>query len=1005
MKKLLKLLVLGFGVLVILIISAGIIITNLDPNNYKKFIITKVKEQTGRDLILSGPIKLEYYPWINIEINGITLGNAKGFGEQPFFHSDYLTLRVKALPLLKKQVNMDIIQIQGARIYLAKNKQGITNWDDLVQGESKSGKSSDSGFNSGSLAALMLGGLDIRNASLIWDDQAAGINYSMTNLNLSTGNLILGEPIDLKISLNAEANRPKISGNAELNGTIEYDLEAQHYSVQPLQFEAVLKGKNIPGGQTKLKLMSMVDVNLGAGAASISDLVFDVLDTHVDGNITAYKLQSGKPAVKSKLHITGKDLSLLFKVAEIEPLAGQLARLKDKSFNLNADLDADMEHGDANLVGLIVNMLGAVIKGEVHAGNIHSKTPSFKGHFSAQGPDLPLLLELAGCFEQSGKQTIGKLGRQLSKVGNKKFDMGTQFDINMKQGLVSVPEISVKSLGIVVAGKLNGENLNKPNGKMDGYLSINGENLTRLFKALEQDKLANVLKSVSIDTGISGNMKGFSVNPLGIKAVLSGKQIPNSPVKIKFNAATKANFEKQTLKIDSLSLNGLGLNIEGNIDVQQIINAPVFEGNLKVDRFNLRKLLRQLNQRAPQTADNKVFRKVALQTGFSGSTTNMNLKKINILMDDTRIQGDFSVNEFTNPDIRFALNINKLDADRYLPPSEKTKKRKTAAKDISGAGASPGLPMETLRTLKIKGDLLIGELIISNAKLSDINLQLDAKDGNIKMDPMTANLYKGKYNGDIFLDATKKLPKIILNAALKDIQVEPLLNDVTGKAKLRGKGNFNAALTTTGQDAVAMKKNLNGEMHFSFKDGAVKGFNIGKFLRSLNSIKQNTSYKVSDKEETDFAKLTGNPILKNGMVTLDDLDGSAPALHFQGKGLLADLVKERINYTASATVVETSKDQASKDLAQLNGITIPILINGPLQNPKIEPDIKGVVTSLATKGILDKIGIKIPGITSPTQPPTEEQSTKQPIKTDDPNEALKNKVDEKVGNFLKKIFN
>ena len=61
MKKLFKLFLLGVGLFLILIIGAGVTITHLDPDNYKKFIITKVKEQTGRDLILGGAVKLEYY--------------------------------------------------------------------------------------------------------------------------------------------------------------------------------------------------------------------------------------------------------------------------------------------------------------------------------------------------------------------------------------------------------------------------------------------------------------------------------------------------------------------------------------------------------------------------------------------------------------------------------------------------------------------------------------------------------------------------------------------------------------------------------------------------------------------------------------------------------------------------------------------------------------------------------------------------------------------------------
>ena len=143
--------------------------------------------------------------------------------------------------------------------------------------------------------------------------------------------------------------------------------------------------------------------------------------------------------------------------------------------------------------------------------------------------------------------------------------------------------------------------------------------------------------------------------------------------------------------------------------------------------------------------------------------------------------------------------------------------------------------------------------------------------------------------------------------------------------------------------------------------GAVKGFNIGKFLRRLKQLRGNLSLNVSDQEETDFAEITGNPTVTNGVVYLNDLMGKSPAFRIQGKGMLADLIKETINYDASVTVVETSKGQAGKELAQLEGITLPIKISGSLNSPKVKPDISGIVTSGVKreleKKLMEKIGI------------------------------------------------
>jgi AsmA protein len=225
------------------------------------------------------------------------------------------------------------------------------------------------------------------------------------------------------------------------------------------------------------------------------------------------------------------------------------------------------------------------------------------------------------------------------------------------------------------------------------------------------------------------------------------------------------------------------------------------------------------------------------------------------------------------------------------------------------------------------------------------------------------------------LNAAGDIPEITVDSTLKGIEVEPLLTDMTDKAMIRGNGDVTAALTTRGVSVDAMKQQLNGNLSFSFRNGAVKGFNAGKFLRSLKSLRDNQTFSVSEEEETDFTELTGNPKVTNGVVTLDDLSGKSPALRVSGTGMLVDIVKETIDYKAVITVVETSKGQAGKELTELAGLPIPIHVKGPLTDPAIQPDIKGVITSIFTG-------------TSPEAV-----------------EELKKSVEKEVGRFLKKLSN
>ena len=86
MSKTIKLILIIFGVIVLLLVSAMIIVsTTVDPNAFKPKIADLVKKHTGRDLVVSGDFGLKIFPSIELTIGKASLGNVKGFGKNPFF--------------------------------------------------------------------------------------------------------------------------------------------------------------------------------------------------------------------------------------------------------------------------------------------------------------------------------------------------------------------------------------------------------------------------------------------------------------------------------------------------------------------------------------------------------------------------------------------------------------------------------------------------------------------------------------------------------------------------------------------------------------------------------------------------------------------------------------------------------------------------------------------------------------------------------------------------------
>src|SRR5580658_8878258 len=109
------------GIILLIVVGLLAVWALVNPNDYKGRIAAAVKESTGRELHLSGDIKLSVFPWIALELGPATLGNPEGFGEEPFLSFAHASVRVKLLPLLRKRLQVARVDIDGLDVRLRKN--------------------------------------------------------------------------------------------------------------------------------------------------------------------------------------------------------------------------------------------------------------------------------------------------------------------------------------------------------------------------------------------------------------------------------------------------------------------------------------------------------------------------------------------------------------------------------------------------------------------------------------------------------------------------------------------------------------------------------------------------------------------------------------------------------------------------------------------------------------------------------------------------------------------
>ncbi len=464
------------------------------------------------------------------------------------------------------------------------------------------------------------------------------------------------------------------------------------------------------------------------------------------------------------------------------------------------------------------------------------------------------------------------------------------------------------------------------------------EELTKPFwlnfsAQLQQDK-PQITADLDLKTLItlSEDLKMISLDDLVANLNADAEVLPTK-IESKLETAIALDLNQMAVAVKQLELRLLDLLLKADLNAKNIAANPQLDAKIELVRFNPHDLTQKLKVELPPMQGKDALTAVEVKAAIVGTLQTLELKELNIGLDETKISGNAAVTNLADPAITFVVNIDKINADNYMPPKAETDK--PAAQQKVAATKKEKIDLEPLRQLDLNGNITIGELIINKLKAENIKVTVKAKDGIIQANPVNADLYQGKLDANLKMDARTDTPKMSVKKNLKDFQAGPFTKDLLEKERITGNTNIDVDITTAGLDPEQIKKTLNGTVGFSFKDGAVKGINIGKMIRDGQAFFQGG--EAAEEEQTDFGVISGTAKITNGVVQNNDLQAQSPLLRVTGKGKV-DLPQNQIDYVAVVALVATSKGQGGKSLGDLKKAPIPLKIKGDLAEPKIGLD-------------------------------------------------------------------
>jgi AsmA protein len=510
-----------------------------------------------------------------------------------------------------------------------------------------------------------------------------------------------------------------------------------------------------------------------------------------------------------------------------------------------------------------------------------------------------------------------KTGRLVS---GEPFDFETQFVFDQLPEMAVAVDMAAK---VTADLERNAHQLQKP--QID--LKITGQ-------GYPADGIPVEVRASSLQADIGQEL--YRLVDLAVSTTWKGEGYPPSGVPIQLKAQDlSANLAKQTLELNGLDTTVAGARITGSLSGEEIVDAPRLNGPLQLEPVSLREWLPKLGIDLPQTADPEVLKRLSFSSRVAVTKTSADLQNLVMQLDDTTAKGSFGVADFDAMALRFDLNIDRINADRYLSPAteEPVEKGETPPTEI---------PVDTLRELNARGQITVDEAIFSGMTFTKLRLGVNARDGKVRFHPSEASMYGGRYQGDISIDATGQVARVSLNEQVTGIDFAPLFRDFFETNRVSGKGNLRLKLTGAGKTTDDIMKTLDGTLDFNVADGALEGADLWYEIRRARAVLKQSAVpeRPAGSPRTPFTALSGTGTMSNGVLTNKDLNVAMQYLRITGEGTV-DVPKSALDYRLMATVLKIPREGAEGEMQDLVDAQIPVKVTGALTDPKVRPDLEG----------------------------------------------------------------
>ncbi|MBR0742162.1 AsmA family protein [Bradyrhizobium liaoningense] len=235
------------------------------------------------------------------------------------------------------------------------------------------------------------------------------------------------------------------------------------------------------------------------------------------------------------------------------------------------------------------------------------------------------------------------------------------------------------------------------------------------------------------------------------------------------------------------------------------------------------------------------------------------------------------------------------------------------------------------------------EAVIGDARIAPLALDAKLAGGVLKAGTANLGAYGGQVSGEVILDATTGAPSFAMHSDLVGVRALPLLQGLAEFDRIDGKLQAKLALRSAGTSQRALMANMQGTAFVNFQDGAIRGINVAQMIRSLTTSTLSgwqENQNASQEQSTDLSQLSASFRIDKGQAVTTDLNLIGPLVRVTGAGTIA-LDTKMMGFRVEPKLVMTTEGQGRT--SDPVGFGIPVMIQGTWSQPRIYPDMAGML--------------------------------------------------------------